>query len=75
VRLIEARELRNQYKDGQANTRVLDVRMKQQKEALLNIATNIHHGTKKDLVSGIAEMVSKVKPSQKLILKMQDHCS
>ena len=68
-KLIQARDLRNQCKpEGKpkSRARALDERVKLQKDALLNIAEDIHHGSKDDLITGLAEMVSRVKTDQNL---------
>ena len=50
LKLIEARNLRNEQKKGAQNTRAraLDSRIKQQNVAFLDIARDIHHGAKED---------------------------
>ena len=60
TKLIEARDLRHEHKkeNGRNRSRALDNRIKQQKAAFKEIAENVHHGSKNDLIDGIAEAAS-----------------
>lgn len=66
LKLIEARNLRNEQKKGAQNTRTraLDSRIKKQNVAFLHIARDIHCGAKENFIFGMAEAVNKSKPSK-----------
>ena len=61
--MIEARNLRSEQKKGAQNTRAraLDSRNRQQNAVFVDIARDIHHGSKEAFIFGMTDAVNKSK--------------